>query len=620
MISLKKIFKNFGETEIYKDVNYKFREKGLTCFFGPSGSGKTTLLNLIAGFDKSYSGEIEIEDKNLKDLTMDELCRYRFNNIGFIFQNYNLLKGYTSLENVLMGIHLNNKISEDMKIKKGIELLTLLGLENQVHQKIESLSGGQKQRVSIARALVNDPNIILADEPTGALDSESSDNIMEILKQISKDRTVIIITHDEDIARYADEIIEVENNKIVSKKVEDNIDEVAVTKEKNNIKNLKPKLYNKVSKSLSRKNFKIHLFKYIIAGTIIALGSAAFIGSLSTKNITNKVVEDFKNKNFFYNIGQSPINYEGNEVDNNAEDIFKRLENTKGIKNVYYQYDLKDLRIKQNDSVVDIPVKVPTATAKESLSYGNMPRINKNEIVLSSSIANRLTKDIQSLIGKEIVLQYKDKDLNNKTVTLTVSGLSNSQYQDFILSQDVEQKIYKDSIKEDKPTAISFTMEKFEDIPIIDKGLKDKNIGVYTKAQEVESFEKSFTSLLKLYTALSYLILIVGIAISSMILYKVSIERYNEVGLLGALGYTRSNIKQIFIKENIYFATLSTSISCILITILDFMYKYQFGYGLNLGISHFLILICLNLLLTIGLSYVLSLKLIKTEPAVALSK
>ncbi|MGL5330218.1 MAG: ATP-binding cassette domain-containing protein, partial [Peptostreptococcaceae bacterium] len=521
MISLRKIFKRFGETEIYNDVNYKFREKGLTCFYGPSGSGKTTLLNLVAGFDKSYNGEIKIEDKNLKDLTMDELCRYRFNNIGFVFQNYNLLKGYTSLENVLMGIHLNNKISEDMKIKKGIELLTLLGLENQVHQKIESLSGGQKQRVSIARALINDPNIILADEPTGALDSESSDNIMDILKQISKDKTVIIITHDEDIAKYADEIIEVENNKIVLKKVKHYSDEVAVTKEKSYSKNLKPKLYNKVSKFLSMKNFKIHLFKYIIAGSIIALGSAAFIGSLSTKNITNQVVEDFKNKNFFYNIGQSPINYEGKKDDDSTEDVFKTLENTDGIKDVYYQYDLENLQIKQEDLVVEIPVKVPTATAKETLSYGNMPRNNKNEVVLSLSIANRLTKDIKSIIGKEIVLEYKDKDSKNKNITLTVSGLSNSQYQDFILSQDVEQKIYKDSVKDKKPTAISFTIENFEDIPTIDKALKDKNIGVYTKAQEVESFEKSFTSLLKLYTALSYIILIVGISISAMMLYKV---------------------------------------------------------------------------------------------------
>lgn len=620
MISLKKIFKKFGETEIYKDVNYKFRENGLTCFYGPSGSGKTTLLNLIAGFDKSYNGEIKIEDKNLKDLTMDELCRYRFNNVGFIFQNYNLLKGYTSLENVLMGIHLNNEISEDIKIKKGIELLNLLGLENQVYQKIESLSGGQKQRVSIARALINDPNIILADEPTGALDSESSDNIMDILKKISKDRTVIIITHDEDIAKYADEIIQVENNKIVSNKVENYIDEVAATKERKKSKNLKPKLYNKVSKFLSMKNFKIHLFKYIIAGSIIALGSAAFIGSLSTKNITNQVVEDFKSKNFFYNIGQSPINNDEKTNGNSIKDIFNSIEKTDGIQDVYYQYDLENLKIKYNDSAVDIPVKVPTATAKETLSYGNMPKTNKNEIVLSSSIANRLTKDIKSIIGKEIVLEYKDKDLNNKNITLTVSGLSNSQYKDFILSQDVEKNIYKDSVKDNKPTAISFTIENFKDIPTIDKALKDKNIGIYTKAQEVESFEKSFTSLLKLYTALSYIILIVGISISSMMLYKVSIERYNEVGLLGALGYTRSNIKQILIKENIYFATLSTSISCILIVLIDLMYKYQFGYGLNLEISHFLILIGLNLLLTIGLSYVFSEKLIKTEPAVALSK
>ena len=131
MVILKNLFKSFGEVKICDDVNYTFREKGLTCFFGPSGSGKTTIFNLIAGFDRSYKGEIEVNDSKLNGLSIEDLCKYRFNNIGFIFQNYNLFKGYTALENVLMGIHLESDITEGEKLKRALDLLNSLGLEQE---------------------------------------------------------------------------------------------------------------------------------------------------------------------------------------------------------------------------------------------------------------------------------------------------------------------------------------------------------------------------------------------------------------------------------------------------------------------------------------------------------
>lgn len=623
MISLKNLNKSFGNTEIYKEANYTFKDNSLTCFLGASGSGKTTLLNLIAGFDTDYSGDIVANGIELKKLKMDELCQYRCNNIGFIFQNYNLLRGYTALENVLMGIHLNNEVTEGEKERRALELLENLGLKSQIHQKVETLSGGQKQRVCIARALINEPKIILADEPTGALDGESTKLIMEILKKISKTRTVVIITHDEEVAEYANEVIELEDYNIKIRRSNEDNEEIAITddNEKNNEIKVKSKLNTKITTKLSLKNFKIHLFKFVISTIIIAFGSAAFISSLSSKNITNRIIEDFKEKNIFYNIGQVPLYDNGKKIDKDFKNVFEKLNSMDNIENIYYQYDLENIEIVNGEKSIQIPVKTPTVTAKETMAYGKMPEKGKEEIAVASNVANRLVGDIKDIIGKKVILKIAKADGNVEEITLTVSGLTNSQYQDFVLSTDVEKEVY-DIAKVDKenPTAISFDIKEFDNIPVVDKELRDEGIGIFTKSAEVLAFQKSFTSLLKLYTAISYLILAVGILISVIILYKVSIERYMEVGLLGALGYRMKNIKDIMFKESIYFAGLSTIISCLLIMGIGQVYKMQFGYGLDLSIGLFGVLIALNIILTMIITSIINIKLIKTEPAEALRK
>ena len=621
MVILKNLFKSFGEVKICDDVNYTFREKGLTCFFGPSGSGKTTIFNLIAGFDRSYEGEIEVNNTKLKGLSLEDLCKYRFNNIGFIFQNYNLFKGYTALENVLMGIHLESDITEGEKFKRALDLLNSLGLEEQKNQKVETLSGGQKQRVAIARALINDSKIILADEPTGALDSESTKAIMEILKGISKTKQVIMISHDEDVLEYADEVIELDDNKIkVKVKNEKDEEEVAIAYEADNSKSRKePKLDKKIANSISLKNFKIHMFKFILAAVIIAFGSSAFVASLSTKKITNNIINDFKTKNFFYNIGSIPTYYEGQKVTDDLTKLYDDIKANENLENVYYQYDLENIKIKNGDKSIEIPVKVPTVIANETMAYGNMPRQRENEIAISSNVANRITDDIKGLIGKEVIFEYIDKDGKSEEVKVIVSGLTNSIYQDFILSDDLEKKIYENAqIDEENPTAISFTVKDFEKIPDVEKDLKSNSIGVFTKANEVEAFQKSFTSLLKLYTVLSYLILIVGLVISAIILYRVTIERYTEIGVLGALGYTKSNINKIIFRESVYFAGLSTIIAFASIFVFDLIYKMQFGYGIEVNFVSIAILVVINLGLTMGLSGFINNKLVKSEIVTAL--
>lgn len=649
MIKLKNLSKRFKYVELYKNVDYIFKDNKLTCFYGASGSGKSTLLNLIAGFDTDYEGDIEVEKINLKNLNKNELCKFRFNNIGFVFQDYNLLNGYTALENVMIAMELQRDISKEEKLAMSAKILDELGLKDNMNQKVETLSGGQKQRVSIARALINNPNIILADEPTGALDEESKVIIMDILKELSKIKTVVIITHDEEVAKYADEIIELKDFKLhINEKV--NVsegqdiestyesenknyynlkqDEKSIIEDKNQIiirNRLKePKISKNFLKKISFKNFKIHFFKTLIAALIIALGTASFIGSLSFKELTNNAINDFKTKNFFYTIGQVNID-DSTEKAEELKEIEKVLENLKKdekIDNIYVQYSLRDLNIEYESKKVNIPMKIPTIISKESMAYGMMPNPKENEVAIPLNIANRLlSEDFTNIIGKEVTLKYNDKNGEEKGVKLKVSGITNSQYQDFILSSDVEKEIYENIEKdESKNRFIAFNIKKFEDISEIDKEFKDNKIEVFTRAEDVEGFLNSFKNLGNLYTVVSYIMLIVGIVISIVILLKITSQRYKEIGTLGALGYMNKNIRKILFRENKYFALLSIPLSIIMLYLIKFIYEIQFGYELPVRVFSILLLIILNLILTMGISYLANNKLIKIDPAIALRK
>lgn len=466
MIYINNLTKRFGETIIYKDTSYSFKSKSLTCFFGPSGSGKTTLFNILAGFDTDYKGDIIIKDKILNDLNKEKLIKYRFNDIGFVFQGYHLIKGYTALENVLMASDLNSKYSDEKKKEKALNILESLNLSNEINQKVETLSGGQKQRVAIARALINDPSIILADEPTGALDDESTENIMNILKDISKSKTVIVITHDDDVLNYADEVIKLEDNKIVTVKENVNKDIKHIKEEKWTNPCINKKTVNK----LSIKNFKLNFIKYILAAIIIAFSTATFIASFSANEIGNKVFNNFKEKNSFYNIGQIPKYFNGQVVNDDLKGVKDKLLEFNEIENVYYQYDIKDVSIKLSDKEVNIPIKGPSALSNESLSYGNMPKEGENEIAISASVVNRIVNNIQDIIGEKIMLEYLDKNESTKEIQLEVTGVTNSSYQDFIVSSNIEKDIYKDmGLSDDDATAISFTVKDFEKIPQVEK-------------------------------------------------------------------------------------------------------------------------------------------------------
>jgi len=219
MLELKNIKKSYKTGSFVQkaldNVSLQFRRNEFVSILGPSGSGKTTLLNIIGGLDHYDSGDLIINNKSTKNYKENDWNAYRNNCIGFIFQNYNLITHITILENVEMGMTLSG-VSPKEKRRRAEEALEKVGLIEHAHKKPNQLSGGQMQRVAIARALANNPDIILADEPTGALDTKTSKQIMDLIKEISKDKLVIIVTHNKELAeKYSTRIVELKDGQLL---------------------------------------------------------------------------------------------------------------------------------------------------------------------------------------------------------------------------------------------------------------------------------------------------------------------------------------------------------------------------------------------------------------------
>ncbi|MBE5738472.1 MAG: ABC transporter ATP-binding protein/permease [Clostridiales bacterium] len=220
MIQIKNIVKNYlsGDNEVHalRDVSINFRNSEFVSILGPSGCGKTTMLNIIGGLDKYTSGDLIINEVSTKDFKDKDWDAYRNHSVGFVFQSYNLIPHQTVLQNVEIALTISG-VSKSERKARAIHALEEVGLGDQIHKKPNALSGGQMQRVAIARALVNNPEIILADEPTGALDTETSVQVMEILKKVAQDRLVVMVTHNPDLAKkYSTRIINMLDGKILS--------------------------------------------------------------------------------------------------------------------------------------------------------------------------------------------------------------------------------------------------------------------------------------------------------------------------------------------------------------------------------------------------------------------
>ena len=539
MLELKSIKKSYKvgtvKQEVLKGIDVKFRKNEFASILGSSGSGKTTLLNIIGGLDKYDSGDLIIEGtstKNYKDRDWDSYRNYR---VGFIFQSYNLIMHQSVLSNVEIALTLSG-VSKGERRKRAKEALEKVGLKEHINKKPNQLSGGQMQRVAIARALVNNPEIILADEPTGALDSVTSVQIMDLLKEIAKDKLVIMVTHNPDLAKeYSSRIIELKDGLILNDSnpfdgKEESVDNKKITKTSMSLRTSLALSFNNL---LTKKG---RTFLTAFAGSIGIIGIALI---LSLSNGVNKYAKSIERDS----MGDYPIEIQKTSYDilgsigaalaseeikaedgklaskddivrdsvismdkgimkkNNTKELKKYIESHSEFNNyaymINYDYDI-NLQVYNKDYVkvnsTDLKTGEETSVFKELINKddkykvlaGSLPK-EKNEIVLVVAEDNVVN---DSLL---YALEVKDKkdlisDLENIKKDENYKVQSKSYSYEDILNRVYKLVLNTDYYKEENGSFIDYSNNNDYLKNIIDNGLDLKIVGVIQEKSAASSY------------------------------------------------------------------------------------------------------------------------------------
>ncbi len=482
---IRKIYQNGDvETRALDGVSLTFGNSEFVAVLGPSGCGKTTLLNIIGGLDRYTSGDLVINGTTTKDFKDREWDAYRNHSVGFVFQNYNLIHHISILENVELGMTLSG-VSFEERRRKAIEVLTKVGLEDQLYKKSSQLSGGQKQRVAIARALANDPDIILADEPTGALDSVTSKGVMELIQKIAKEKLVIMVTHNEDIANsYANRIIKLKDGQVI----ENEQDPKSVEKERGYHPNATAMKFSTAIK-LSFNNLKTKFGRTLItafAGSIGIIGVALVLAisngfqgelssleeeTLSTLPITITEFpttfrggppvgvndDQYNDTNVFDPITEDDLIEHTNVID---DDYLNYLENIddKFVSSIQYSYGIRPLMIFLDNgeyyNTFDeniMPIELSNSDAylegQFSLEAGEYPT-EATDVVIIVDVLNRIDANIIRFLGLDPNANIDFNQAIGKTIRVANNDDINLDFSNLLSSfvSRVDEDTYNNGI------------------------------------------------------------------------------------------------------------------------------------------------------------------------------
>ena len=459
--NIKKVYKTKeNSTKVLNNLSVTFKEKEFVSILGESGSGKSTLLNIIGGLDKDYEGNIYLNGENISNKNNSFYDRYRNGKIGFVFQEYNLIENLNVYKNVELNLLIrNNKIRKE----KVLDILDKVGLLEFKNKKISELSGGQKQRVAIARALVTNPDILLLDEPTGALDSLTSIEIMELIKKMSFDKLVIMVTHNEKLAKeYSDRIITIKDGI-----VKDYIN-------RNYICEVKPCDLIKVGLSfknsflLAFRNIKTKLFRNVltILALIISIIGVSFVMAISLG--FNKQVEFLKENtlaDYPVAITSESVNEKTNNYDEgiyaykigNENSISKDFVNyindypKDRISGIVYNYEYKLKTMARNNKGYKLSDELPFVVMPNKNDYlennyeilsGRLPKNNK-EILLKVNEDNMISEDIFTFLGVDVKSKSFDYFIDKEIKVVNNNQLYKKE-NDMYYTQRIDKDLYYD--------------------------------------------------------------------------------------------------------------------------------------------------------------------------------
>ena len=605
MLELKNVCKKY-DRDVLKKINLKFGNKGFICLVGESGSGKTTLLNIIGGLEQPDSGKVIFNGNNIKNI---DSSFYSNQLVSFINQNYNLIDKYTVLENILLPIELR-RIRSPCNVDNILKMLGIYSLKN---KKVISLSGGEKQRVAIARCIVQNTRVILADEPTGALDSENAYSVMRILKNLSKQKLVIVVTHNIELANsFADDIIKINDGKICSKLKFINKNKYSKIKYNRKIKLSFIKLVKYAIKNLNNK-----LLRNILTILAFTIGLLSLGIVLSIKAGFNKEL-DMLNKSSFFNY---PLVISKN---NYVDDFSNKVENKNGVNVKKGSFVTNEIDDKLISLVNNIDKKYVNGITYyrdidyefKSISYvnpsnnyfylvsGRMPE-NKNEVLImydeedsiSDKLYNYLVVSNNGLINN--VFKVNDKELiitgivkSNNDYFKSLSGILYSN--DLFDNEITDIYIYANNLK---------AKNKIKDL------LKDYEI--FDNAEEVVNLTKKMVDGISLVLILfSVISLIVSMIMIFVISYISVMERNKDIGIYKSIGFRNKDIKNLFIVENLIIGMCSFYLTMIFILLVSnvinkFVYSYiNFEHIMSLDILNIILLFFLSLILCYVASFI----------------
>lgn len=586
MLKVQGLIKNYKinkneAIEVLKNVNLEFGP-GFNVILGPSGCGKSTLLNIISGLDQDYEGDVFINNVNLRDINNDI---YRRNSIGFVFQSFNLISHLSVLDNVKTSLYLDRSLSEKQRNIKAIELLTKVGLEDKLNSLVNQLSGGQKQRVAIARALANHPQIIIADEPTGALDSKTSTEILDLLNNLASDgHCVIVVTHDPDTTKFADVVYNlydgyVANVNIINK----NNEEIKFDKKS------KKGIKQKTNIKLALKNYNNRKIRNILVALATSIGIIGILLSFGLRTGINNGVEDIfsglltptsvnvslKDPNANFTSGQPTIELNETEI----KDIKQTLDNN-NIKEYYNDSYYSGNTITYNNKEV-ISKNQPYITTVSLLDYNDSRQeqytVDSKTLAAGTPLNDNqpgvyITLDTLATINnvevKDLTSQMKDDVINkNITINLPVRTETNAQTYNYTVPiVGVLNEYSFGSLMYASKVAIgdieSLTNTKIPTYSVTGYAPDTKTANEFSnKYSENETYNvatlgdvleqiSTITSAITITLAfVAGLSLIVAAVMISIVLYIGAIERTKEIGVLRAIGYTKQNIRSIFLIE-----------------------------------------------------------------------
>lgn len=590
-LELKDIHKSYflgkDEFPVLKGINLSFDKGEFVSILGESGGGKSTLMNIIGGLDRNFSGDVLINGNRLDHKQEKKLDVYRRETIGYIFQSFNLINYQTNLENVETSLNMTTLSSAQRK-QRAMELLEKVGLSEHVHKYPSQLSGGQKQRVAIARALAADPDVMIADEPTGALDSVNTTEVLELLEQIAQEgKLVIVVTHSQAVANYGTRILHMADGKI---------DEEKNLKDKFEAPSAPDRLTSRPLSTRSVWDMAFDHLKYKkLQNFLIILGSAIGVFSVilflglgnGIKGYINNQVSSLANPNYPTVVKNtlddddassnervqaraqaSTTNYSSIVFSDN---VIKKVSNVKNVAKTYQGYEFNGAVFKYGKAQSQAGTQVQTWSpiyADKVIKAGHKPS-GDNEIVIDKTFAQKANKNCKSLIGKNITYTYVAYNQNNQAVpvtsTMKIVGITDGGQAGTVFATTFAA-MKKDLAKANAMTEANYLTLKVNDtenvkstVSAVNK-IKDngKQAVVAVSIGSVLDTINTITSLASyVLAAIAGISLIVSAIMIIVTTYMSVSERTKEIGVLRALGARSKDIRGLFTNEALLMGIIS---------------------------------------------------------------